>query len=118
MKKNINGEQRAREDPGLRPTARFQIELLEERLKDIERMQRLSGSRTKREICEHAFTVLRTVLEQAAQGNQVGFLKPNGDFLELVYPPLENARRYEEKKQEKQANAADAVEAEPRATKG
>ena len=77
-----------------RPIARFQIELLAERMADLERMQRLSGSRTKREICEHAFTVLRTVLEQAARGNRVGFLTPGGEFLEMVYPPLENARGY------------------------
>ena len=77
-----------------RPVARFQIELLAERMADVERMLHLSGVRTKRELFEHAFTVFQYILEQVGQGKRLGFLGSNGQFEPMLYPPLENAHSY------------------------
>jgi hypothetical protein len=87
-------------DPGVpnRSVARFQIELLADRMADVERMLHLTGIRTKRELFEHAFTVFQFALDQAAQGNRLGFQSADGKFEVLLYPPLENAYAYANKK--------------------
>jgi hypothetical protein len=86
-----------------RPVLKFQVEFLASRKEDIENLMRITGSRTKRELFEHALTVFETLVKQAQKGKEVGWRDRNEDnegdeqskdFTTFVYPALENVKSY------------------------
>lgn len=97
-----------------RPVARFQIELLADRLADIDDLMRQTGIRTKRELIDDALSVLQCIVEQVALGKDVGFLdprEPHTAFEALVYPRLRNVKSYE--KYNNKQNGSPPTEAAP-----
>jgi hypothetical protein len=77
-----------------RLVVRFQVELLATRLPDIERIMLLSGSRTKREAFEHCLTIGLVMMNQACEGDTIGWQNREGGFTAMVYQAFENAKAY------------------------
>jgi len=77
-----------------RPVARFQIELLSDRMARVDRMLHLAGAHTKRELFEQALTIYEVLLEKYAEGKRMVFHGSNNDTEPFLFPPLENAKEY------------------------
>lgn len=77
--------------------ARLQVDILKRQLDELERLQELGGLRSKRELWDTAFTLLKWAVKKRVQGVAVGSLSAEGIFKELEMPFLEdyaaNARK-------------------------
>jgi hypothetical protein len=71
-------------------TFRLQVDILQHQLEDLEKHQRLGGLRSKRELWDTAFTLLKWATKKKAQGFAVGSISPDGNFTELEMPFLEH----------------------------
>lgn len=70
--------------------ARLQVDILKRQLEELERLQELGGLRSKRELWDTAFTLLKWAARKKAQGFAVGSLTADGVFTELEMPFLEH----------------------------
>lgn len=71
-------------------TIRLQVDILKQQLRELEELQRLGGLRSKRELWDTAFTLLRWATRRIAQGHSVGSMSDDGVYTELVMPFLEH----------------------------
>lgn len=71
-------------------TVRFQIELAQAKMKELERLRELGGMRTKKELFNTALTILKWAAQRRAQGYSIGSTNQRGEsFRELDMPFLE-----------------------------
>ncbi len=71
-------------------TARLQVDILKYQLEEMERLQRLGGLRTKRELWDTAFTLLKWATKKKALGLPIGSISEDGVFSEMEMPFLEH----------------------------
>lgn len=71
-------------------TARLQVDILKHQLEEMERLQRLGGLRTKRELWDTAFTLLKWATKKKALGLPIGSISEDGVFSEMEMPFLEH----------------------------
>lgn len=71
--------------------ARIQIEIDEDQMNELERLRELGGLRTKKELLNNAFTLLKWAAKERAQGaSVVSVNEKEGTYKELEMPFLEN----------------------------
>jgi hypothetical protein len=69
--------------------ARLQIDILQSQLEELDRLRKHGGLRSKRELFDTAFTLLKWAVKKKAQGVAVGSMNSDGTFVELEMPFLE-----------------------------
>lgn len=74
-------------------TVRLQVDILKQQLEELESLQKLGGLRSKRELWDTAFTLLKWATKKKTQGFSVGSLSPDGRYTELEMPFLEDLAR-------------------------
>lgn len=87
-------------------TNRLQVELTPLMLAELEELRRLGGLKSKRELWDTAFTLLKWAVRKKAQGAAIGSVAESGDFVELEMPFLEH---YASSVQRQQAGAIPEV---------
>jgi hypothetical protein len=70
--------------------ARLQVDILQQQLEELEKLQKLGGLRSKRELWDTAFTLLKWATKKKAQGFSVGSMNADGVYTELEMPFLEH----------------------------
>lgn len=72
---------------------RFQVELPEDQLKELESLQEDLGLRTKKELLNAAFGLLEWHVRQRRQGRVImSFDHEQRSYRELSYPPLDRIK--------------------------
>jgi len=71
-------------------TIRLQVDILKQQLEELEDLQKLGGLRSKRELWDTAFTLLKWATRKKAQGSSVGAMAVDGSYTELEMPFLEH----------------------------
>ncbi|MDX6445894.1 MAG: hypothetical protein QOH71_2968 [Blastocatellia bacterium] len=71
-------------------TNRLQVDILEHQLDELKELVKLGGLRSKRELWDTAFTVLKWATRKRAQGFSVGSMSEDGAYTELEMPFLEH----------------------------
>jgi len=74
-------------------TVRLQVDILKQQLEELESLQKLGGLRSKRELWDTAFTLLKWATKKKTQGFSVGSLSPDGRYTELEMTFLEDLAR-------------------------
>ena len=74
-------------------TVRLQVDILRQQLEELESLQKLGGLRSKRELWDTAFTLLKWATKKKTQGFSVGSMSPDGRYTELEMPFLEDLAR-------------------------
>jgi hypothetical protein len=69
---------------------RLQVDILKHQLEELEELQHLGGLRSKRELWDTAFTLLKWASRKKAQGFSIGSMGEEGEFTELEMPFLEH----------------------------
>lgn len=92
--------------------ARLQVDILQTQLEELEKLQKLGGLRSKRELWDTAFTLLKWAAKKKAQGSSVGSVNADGVYTELEMPFLEHYAagvNTEQPDEKDQADAATSV---------
>jgi hypothetical protein len=71
-------------------TSRLQVDILKQQLEELDDFQKLGGLRSKRELWDTAFTLLKWAAKKKAQGSSVGSRAADGSFTELEMAFLEH----------------------------
>ena len=71
-------------------TLRVQIELNENHVARLEELMRQAGIRTRRELFDHALTLLLWAAQERKIGRKIGSIQPDGNYTELFMPVLES----------------------------
>lgn len=69
---------------------RLQVEMTEAKLTELEEYRRAGGLKSKRELWDVAFTLLKWAAKKKAQGAAIGSFTETGGFKELEMPFLED----------------------------
>jgi hypothetical protein len=92
-------------------TCRLQVDILEHQLDELEELQRLGGLRSKRELWDTAFTLLKWATRKRSEGFSIGSITEEGSFTELEMPFLEHYARSTHR--ESQSSRANGRSSEP-----
>jgi hypothetical protein len=71
-------------------TTRLQVDILEHQLEELEELRKLGGLRSKRELWDTAFTLLKWVTRKKALGLSIGSMDKECRFTELDMPFLDH----------------------------
>lgn len=73
--------------------ARFQLEISEESLEEIEALVAKTGTSTKKEFINYAITLLKWAIKQSESGNIIASInEKEGRYKELEMPILDHVR--------------------------
>jgi endonuclease V-like protein UPF0215 family len=74
--------------PNLMKTVRVQFDVPEKRIEDIEKLQELTCTTTRKDIYENGMTLLEWAVEQVQKGRLIGSRDDSGGFHEVTMPAL------------------------------
>jgi hypothetical protein len=83
--------------------ARFQVEIDENQMRELEQLAELGGLRTKKDLLNNALTLLKWAARQKTQGNAIlTFDRDAGVYRELEMPFLESLASFARRKTDRE----------------